>query len=122
MSDSEFSGADREHASLSSRERQDAGDSDGFFETVANRFEELRHRLDLASKIVRGSPISVRPYQPAVDGHLSTFEVPDGEEEIDRYWVNAPFAYVVITYDDAASERYYHAVEPDLDSFEQHLL
>src|SRR6056297_3245141 len=128
MSDSEssrkFSDADwdREHASTHSNGQQDAADSDGFFETVANRFEELRHRLDLASNIIRGSPISVRPYRPPVDGHLSTFELPDVEEEVDRYWVNAPFAYVVITYDDEASERYYNAVEPDLDGFEQQLL
>jgi len=113
---------DREHASISGQQRQETADSDGFFEAVASRFEELRHRLDLVGKIIRGSPISVRPYRPDADGHLSTFEVPDGEEEVDRYWVNAPFAYVVITYDDEASERYYNAVEPDLDGFERQLL
>jgi len=126
MSDSESSRTtpdgrwDREATSASGTGR--STDSDGFFEGIATRFEELRHRLGLVSEVIRGSPISVRPYQPAVDGYLSTFEVPDGEEEVDRYWVNAPFAYVVITYDDEASERYYNAVEPDLDSFERNLL
>jgi len=128
MSDSESSREipgddwDREHTSLSGQQHQGTADSDGFFQTAASRFEELRHRLDLVGKIIRGSPVSVRPYRPDADGHLSTFEVPDGEEEVDRYWVNAPFAYVVITYDDEASERYYNAVEPYLDSFEQNLL
>ncbi|OYR80075.1 type II secretion system protein, partial [Halorubrum sp. E3] len=38
------------------------------------------------------------------------------------YWVNAPYAYVVITYDDAESEHRYYAVEPELDRFEADLL
>ncbi|GAB7008179.1 type II/IV secretion system ATPase subunit [Halorubrum trueperi] len=72
--------------------------------------------------MLRGSEIEVRPFRPGQDGPLASFTVPDGEREIDRYWVNAPYAYVVITYDDAASENRYYAVEPDLDRFERELL
>jgi len=95
---------------------------DGFLAQATARLEELRHRFNLASEIIRGSEQSVRPFRPAEDGHLGTFELPAGQTEVDRYWVNAPFAYVVITYDAEASERYYHAVEPDLDEFEGALL
>ncbi|ATW87658.1 flagellar protein FlaI [Halohasta litchfieldiae] len=126
MSDSDSSGeipgSSRENASISSGKRRATTDSEGFFETATARFEELRHRLNLVAKIIRGSSVVVRPYRPAEDGQLASFEIPDGEEEVDRYWVNAPFAYVVITYDDVESERYYNAVEPDLDAFEQQLL
>ena len=62
-----------------------------------------------------------RPFTPG-DGPLATFDVPESQEEVERYWVNAPYAYVVITYDDEASEHQYHAVEPDLDEFERELL
>jgi len=123
MSDTEPSGEtpvadwNREESSRSTQSTDD-----GFLAAAKTRLEELRHRLDLASEIIRGSAQTVRPFRPAEDGHLGTFEAPTGHKEIDRYWVNAPFAYVVITYDDEASEQFYHAVEPDLDSFEQRLL
>ncbi len=108
---------DREQTSRSSESADD-----GFLAKATARFDELRHRLNLATEIIRGSSQSVRPFRPAKDGHLGTFELPAGHEELDRYWVNAPFAYIVITYDDEASERYYNVVEPDLDEFEQGLL
>jgi len=102
--------------------RTDQSTDDGFLATASARLESLRHRLGLAREIIRGSSQPVRPFRPSEDGHLGTFESPVGQQELDRYWVNAPFAYVVITYDDDASERYYHAVEPDLDEFETALL
>ncbi|MFO7832696.1 MAG: type II/IV secretion system ATPase subunit [Halohasta sp.] len=112
---------DRERGDRAGRERRDTAGREGFFETAAARLEALRHRFDVAAQVVRGSSLSPRPFRPA-DGPVATFRVPDGEVEVDRYWVNAPFAYVVITYDDEASERYYYAVEPDLDAFERELL
>ena len=113
---------DRNTARASSRKSQEATEDDGFFQTAATRFSELRRRLGLTARIIRSSSLTDRPFRPAEDGYLATFSLPDGQEEVDRYWVNAPFAYVVITYDDAESERYYHAVEPDLDAFERELL
>ena len=122
MSDTEPSGDygvdwDQEPAS-----NNDQSTDDGFLATASARLKELRHRLDLATQIIRGSSQPVRQFRPAEDGHLGTFELPAGQEEVDRYWVNAPFAYVVITFDDEASTRYYHAVEPDLDEFQRALL
>jgi len=69
-----------------------------------------------------GSDIDVRAFRPGDDGPLADFAIPDGESEVDRYWVNAPYAYVVITYHDAESEHRYYAVEPELDRFERDLL
>ncbi|GAB6878099.1 type II/IV secretion system ATPase subunit [Halorubrum gandharaense] len=87
-----------------------------------SRVDQLRRRLKRTWEMLQGSDIEVRPFRPGVDGALSSFVVPDGEREVDRYWVNAPYAYVVVTYDDAASEHQYYAVEPDLDDFERTLL
>ena len=95
--------------------RQNGADKPG-------RLEKLRYRLSLAARIITGLSLDVRPYRPALDPPLATFEAPPGEEEIERYWVNAPFAYVVITYNDEESEHLYNVVEPDLDRFELELL
>jgi len=72
--------------------------------------------------MLQGSDIDVRPFRPSEDGPLASFAVPEGEREVDRYWVNAPYAYVVVTYDDEESEHRYYAVEPGLDEFERDLL
>jgi flagellar protein FlaI len=97
---------------MASDAREDAGD----------RFETLRRRLSRTWEMLQGSALDVRPFRPGEDGPLASFSVPDGEREVDRYWVNAPYAYVVIAYDDAESEHRYYAVEPDLDEFERDLL
>jgi flagellar protein FlaI len=83
--------------------------------------DRLRTRLERFVSVLRGSTIDVRPYRPE-DGVFAEFEPPPGEELIDQYWVNAPYAYVVITHDDEESEHYYYAVEPELDEFELELL
>ncbi|MGQ4554672.1 ATPase, T2SS/T4P/T4SS family [Halobellus sp. GM3] len=84
-------------------------------------FADLRRQLQRIGEVLRGPALDVRPYRPD-DGIFAGFDVPAGEEVVDRYWVNAPYAYVVITYDDEDSEHYYYAVEPELDEFEIELL
>ncbi|MFW6318312.1 MAG: type II/IV secretion system ATPase subunit [Halorubrum sp.] len=91
-------------------------------EGAGDRFEAVRRRLARTWEMLRGSEIDVRPFRPGEDGPLASFAVPDGEREVDRYWVNAPYAYVVVTHDDEESEHRYYAVEPDLDEFERDLL
>ncbi|WP_255310199.1 type II/IV secretion system ATPase subunit [Halorubrum sp. SD626R] len=91
-------------------------------EDGGDRVAALRRRLSRTLEMLRGSELDVRPFRPDEDGPLASFAVPDGEREVDRYWVNAPYAYVVITYDEAESEHRYYAVEPDLDEFERDLL
>ncbi len=71
--------------------------------------------------MLQGSTISVGEYDPSVHGSLITFTGVPGYEEVDRYWVNAPFAFVSINYDPEANEHLYH-VEPELDEFEVELL
>jgi len=94
-----------------------ADDGDG----AASALDGLQERLRRFVSVLRGSSIDARPYRPS-DGIFAEFTPPPGEEVVDRYWVNAPYAYVVITYDDGESEHYYHAVEPELDDFELELL
>ncbi|WP_224447198.1 type II/IV secretion system ATPase subunit [Haloprofundus salilacus] len=84
--------------------------------------DALRQRAARTLELLRGVDVAVRPLSPQTDGPLSTFDPPDGHEEVDRYWVNAPYAYVVVTYDAAESAHRYHTVEPELDGFERALL
>jgi flagellar protein FlaI len=72
--------------------------------------------------LLRGGSFETRPLRPGVDGPLGRFSLPVGHEEVERYWVDAPFSYVVITYDVEENKHLYHAVEPDLDGFESTLL
>ncbi|SDZ76869.1 flagellar protein FlaI [Haloplanus vescus] len=84
-------------------------------------FGSLGRRLVRTYEMLRGSTLDVRPFRPGEDGPLSHFDCPPGHEELDRYWVNAPYAYVVITRDTEESKNVYHAVEPDLTDFESRL-
>ncbi len=81
----------------------------------------LTDRVRRTLELLRGADLDTRPYRPD-DGQLATFEFPEGHDEVERYWVNAPYAYVVITHDPEEAEQYYHAVEPELDGFERELL
>jgi len=41
--------------------------------------------------------------------------------EIERRWVNEPYAYISVLYDENEKEYRYHVAEPTLDSFEQYV-
>ncbi|SFR45898.1 type II/IV secretion system ATPase subunit [Halogeometricum limi] len=131
MSQTEFDSGETEGEQRDAATDGDAATTDGSetggseteasfsrFETV---FDDVRRRLRRTVEVLRGSNIDVRPFRPS-DGVLGTFEAPATEEEVDRYWVNAPYAYVVLTYDDGESKHRYYTVEPDLDDFERDVL
>ncbi|WP_435063969.1 type II/IV secretion system ATPase subunit [Halobaculum sp. EA56] len=93
----------------------DAGAGEG-------RLSALRRQISRTVEVLRGVDLAVRPFRPDEDGPLATFTPPDGHEEVERYWVNAPYAYVVVTYDTDDDNHVYHVVEPELDDFEVSLL
>jgi flagellar protein FlaI len=82
----------------------------------------LRGRIERFVELLRGTDYESDPFRPADDAPLASFSLPTDHREVERYWVNAPFAYVVVTYDEVASEHQYHAVEPDLSPFAARLL
>jgi len=84
--------------------------------------EGLRWRLERAIESLRGTRIDVDPYRPDEHGPLLSFSGLSGYEEVERYWLNAPFAFASINYDQDANEHLYHVVEPSLDEFERDLL
>ncbi len=90
-------------------ERSDGG-SEGFRKRLARTLETLR-----------GSSVPAGPYRPGESGRIVEDRAFDGRL-VDRYWLDPPFSYAAITYDDDANQHRYHAVEPELDSFESDLL
>ncbi|MCZ7357846.1 MAG: ATPase, T2SS/T4P/T4SS family [Candidatus Methanoperedens sp.] len=63
-------------------------------------------------------PDSIESYDPAVDGPLVTFEGLEGFNEIERYWVNEPYAFVVILFNPDNNSYLYYIAEPVLTDFE----
>jgi flagellar protein FlaI len=57
-------------------------------------------------------------YDPAVHGPLVTFDSISGFTELERYWVNEPYALVVILFDPEKNSNLYYVVEPKLSEFE----
>lgn len=89
---------------------------------VRVRVREFERTLRRTAEVLRGSSVDAGEYDPADHGPLVTFSGLTGFEEVERYWVNAPFAFVSINYDDVENEHRYHVVEPELDDLEAELL
>ena len=51
---------------------------------------------------------------PKIFEEYCTFELPAGYQEVERYWLVKPYAWVAIIYNPELNERLYHLVEPSL--------
>ncbi|MFB6217967.1 MAG: type II secretion system protein, partial [Halobacteriaceae archaeon] len=91
-------------------------------ERVSDWVERVRWNLARSWESVRGARIDLDSYRPGEHGSLISFSGVPGYEEVERYWLNAPYAFVSINYDEDENEYLYYAVEPELDEFEQSLL
>lgn len=60
----------------------------------------------------------IEPYDPAIHGPLVTFEGMEGYKEVERYWVNEPYAFVVILFNPDNNSNLYYVAEPALSDFE----
>jgi len=82
----------------------------------------IRRRLEHLYEMLQGSTIDVTNYAPGRHGRLVEYQLPPGMTEVDRYWVNAPFSFVVVNYDPEENKHLYHTVEPKLSDEEYELL
>ncbi|MFT4964298.1 MAG: flagellar protein FlaI [Halobacteriales archaeon] len=100
--------------------------SEGLEETngadSGSRVGNVARSLVRTLEMLRGSTVDLKPFVPERDGPLVEEEFPAGEEIVDRYWVNAPFAYIAITRDKEENENRYRTVEPALSEAEYALL
>ncbi|PSQ31043.1 type II secretion system protein [Halobacteriales archaeon SW_6_65_46] len=82
----------------------DASDEAGF-----------RAMFERVLSVIRGSTLGNENYSPRRHSRLVPAEPVDAVgDEVERYWLNAPFSYASIRYDDEESEHRYHVVEPTL--------
>ncbi|MCU4717377.1 type II/IV secretion system ATPase subunit [Halapricum hydrolyticum] len=100
---------------MADSEREQNGGSSGLLSGA-------KERLARSVRIVTGSSIDVEDYDPTEHDPLATFDGLAGMDEIERYWLNAPYAFVSINYDPEENEHRYHVVEPTLDELERDLL
>ena len=84
--------------------------------------DALQQWLSRAATALAGTRIHVPNYDPERHGRLVADRPPTDEREIERYWLNAPFAYATISYDDEENEHRYRVVEPSLNETELDLL
>ncbi len=61
-------------------------------------------------------------YHQSLHGPLVTFDGLEGYNEIERYWVNEPYSFVVILFNPEKNSYLYYAAEPKLSDFEDLLL
>ena len=81
----------------------------------------VRERLTRTAELLRGSAIPDEHHRPSDHGRLVD-DMEFDDRVVDRYWLNPPFAYAAVTYDDQTDEHLYRVVEPELDRFETELL
>jgi len=62
------------------------------------------------------------PYDPEKHGSMTTFPGVTGYEEVERYWVDEPYAFIVILYNESTNNYLYYVCEPSLTMFEKELL
>lgn len=61
----------------------------------------------------------IERYDPAIHGPISHFNGVEGYEEVERYWVNEPYTFIVILYNPDKNNYLYYVVEPELTDFEK---
>lgn len=98
-------------------------------EDIKDRLENIK-QLQLSLKkqekqdILTGEKetTEVQPYDAKIHGDIVHFEgIPD-YVEIERYWVNEPFSFISIQFNEVSNDYLYYIAEPELTPFEETLL
>jgi flagellar protein FlaI len=87
-------------------------------EKIKEELSDFKHYLHLLFK----KKTVLEPYQEDKFPPLTTFQGIEGYTEQARYWVNKPYAFIVILYNEEKKEYLYHVTEPQLEASEWILL
>jgi flagellar protein FlaI len=85
---------------------------------VLEEEEKPKSFVNKISKFFTKEMETIDAYDPSLHGPLVTFEGLEGFNEIERYWVNEPYCFVVILFDPENNIHLYYAAEPVLSEFE----
>ncbi|MCQ1534221.1 type II/IV secretion system ATPase subunit [Methanosarcina sp. KYL-1] len=83
-------------------------------EGAKQKFAEIMRKLN--EEEIRILP----PYDPETYGPLLEYEIPAGFIEVERYWVEEPYAFVSII--ENMEMKFYYTVEPTLSAYEKSIL
>lgn len=83
--------------------------------------EELTF-INKIKSLFKQTEIEIEPYDTEVHGPIAEFKGVEGYVEIERYWVNEPYAFIVILYNEDRNTYLYYIVEPELTEFEKTFL
>lgn len=106
------------------REEKEEGKADELLpkeEVEEEKKEEEEAEEEKPKKEKKGKEKEVyepEPYDADKHGALVVFEGVPNYEEVERYWVDRPYAFVVILYNEDENDRIYHVCEPKLTPFE----
>ncbi len=92
-------------------------------ERQAQEFEEKPQKaFDKMKNFLTRDTENVETYDRALHGPLINFDGIEGHNEVERYWVNEPYAFVVILVNPETNSYVYYVAEPELSGFEDLLL
>ncbi|MDF1534650.1 MAG: type II/IV secretion system ATPase subunit [Methanosarcinaceae archaeon] len=78
--------------------------------------------IDKIKNLFKQEEVEVEPYDPELHGPLCMFRGVAGYEELERHWVNEPYAFVVVLFNEEKNHSIYYVVEPELSEFEETFL
>jgi flagellar protein FlaI len=84
--------------------------------------EEKISMLGKIKRLFRQNEIELEHYDPEIHGPITEFKDVEGYQEVERYWVNEPYAFIVILYNEDKNNYLYYIVEPELTGFEKTFL
>ena len=84
--------------------------------------EEKPSVMDRLTNLFKKEEVGFETYDPEKHGPLVFFDGKEGYDEIDRYWVNEPYAFVVVLHNNERDNLWYQVVEPHLSGFERDFL
>lgn len=90
----------------------------GLKEKIEEEFNDLKSYLHILTR----EKLKLEPYSHEKFGDIVDFEGLEGFIEKDMYWVNEPYAFISILFNEEKNEYQYHAVEPQLTAFERMVL
>jgi flagellar protein FlaI len=90
--------------------------------SLAEKMKEIYADLKSYFHILTREKLKLEPYSEEKFGDLVDFEGLIGFIEKDIYWVNEPYAFVSILYNEEKNEYQYQVVEPELTVFERMVL
>lgn len=91
-------------------------------ESTEEAEEEKIGFVDKIKNLFKQEEAEIEDYDPELHGPLCIFRGVAGYEELERHWVNEPYAFVVVLFNEEKNHSIYYVVEPELSEFENTFL